>query len=120
MPRSLRRSEGARQRCMLHPLEGTDAGASLDSRAAAACRLTPVNLSRGPGCHPGSMVEMWGFEMTAPRVLSRVRRPIGAPRAGHVLVRVVGCGVCHTDIGYLLGEVAPRKGMPLVLGHEAS
>jgi S-(hydroxymethyl)glutathione dehydrogenase/alcohol dehydrogenase len=41
-----------------------------------------------------------------------------APRAGEVLVRVIACGVCHTDLHVIKGEVAfPR---PAVLGHEVS
>ncbi len=36
------------------------------------------------------------------------------------MVQVVGCGVCHTDIGFADGSVAPRHPLPLVLGHEIS
>jgi Zn-dependent alcohol dehydrogenase len=40
------------------------------------------------------------------------------PRAGEVLLRVASCGVCHTDLHVIRGEVAfPR---PAVLGHEVS
>ncbi len=41
-----------------------------------------------------------------------------APEAGEVLIRVAGCGVCHTDIGYTDGHVDTRGSLPLVLGHE--
>ena len=58
--------------------------------------------------------------MVAPRELARFRRPLAAPAAGQVVVQVAGCGVCHTDLGYLHGDVPPRKKGPLVLGHEAS
>jgi 6-hydroxycyclohex-1-ene-1-carbonyl-CoA dehydrogenase len=37
-----------------------------------------------------------------------------------VIVRVAGCGLCHTDITFYTGEVAPRHELPLVLGHEIS
>ena len=40
---------------------------------------------------------------------------IGADEA---LVEVAGCGVCHTDLGYLYDGVPTRGPMPLVLGHE--
>ncbi len=40
--------------------------------------------------------------------------------AGDAVVRVSGCGVCHTDVGFWDGSVKPRGGFPLVLGHEAS
>jgi 6-hydroxycyclohex-1-ene-1-carbonyl-CoA dehydrogenase len=36
------------------------------------------------------------------------------------VVKVSGCGVCHTDVGFWDGSVKPRGGWPLVLGHEAS
>ena len=44
--------------------------------------------------------------------------PIPAPRAGEVLVRVAACGVCHTDLHVIKGEVAFPT--PAVLGHEIS
>jgi 6-hydroxycyclohex-1-ene-1-carbonyl-CoA dehydrogenase len=31
---------------------------------------------------------------------------------------VDACGLCHTDLGYADGSVAPRHALPLVLGHE--
>ena len=42
--------------------------------------------------------------------------PVPAPRAGEVLVKVGACGVCHTDLHVIKGEVAFP--MPCVLGHE--
>lgn len=43
---------------------------------------------------------------------------VPTPAAGEALVRVSACGVCHTDLHVLKGEVAfPR---PAVLGHEIS
>src|ERR1700752_5258722 len=44
--------------------------------------------------------------------------PIPEPRAGEALVRVRACGVCHTDLHVIKGEVAFP--MPAVLGHEIS
>ncbi len=43
-----------------------------------------------------------------------------SPRAGEVLVRVVGCGVCHTDLGFFYDRVPTRHPLPLVLGHEVA
>lgn len=37
---------------------------------------------------------------------------------GQVRVRVHGCGLCHTDLGFAFGGVATRHPLPLVLGHE--
>jgi S-(hydroxymethyl)glutathione dehydrogenase/alcohol dehydrogenase len=44
--------------------------------------------------------------------------PIPQPQAGEVLVKVVACGVCHTDLHVIKGEVAFP--LPCVLGHEIS
>jgi len=42
--------------------------------------------------------------------------PTPTPRVGEALVRVVSCGVCHSDLHVLRGQIAfPR---PAVLGHE--
>jgi S-(hydroxymethyl)glutathione dehydrogenase/alcohol dehydrogenase len=43
---------------------------------------------------------------------------IEAPRAGEVLVRVVNCGVCHSDVSQIDGTFDPP--VPIVLGHEAA
>ncbi|MBI2571639.1 MAG: 6-hydroxycyclohex-1-ene-1-carbonyl-CoA dehydrogenase [Candidatus Schekmanbacteria bacterium] len=40
--------------------------------------------------------------------------------ADSVLLEVAGCGVCHTDLGFLFGGVKTRKDPPLILGHEIS
>lgn len=48
--------------------------------------------------------------------LEDIPRP--QPRAGEVLVKVVACGVCHTDLHVIKGEVAFP--VPCVLGHEIS
>ena len=37
-----------------------------------------------------------------------------------VVVKVAGCGLCHTDITFYTGQVTPKHEMPLVLGHEIS
>ena len=42
------------------------------------------------------------------------------PAADEVIVKVAGCGLCHTDVGFYYGDVAPRAKLPLVLGHEIS
>jgi 6-hydroxycyclohex-1-ene-1-carbonyl-CoA dehydrogenase len=45
---------------------------------------------------------------------------VAEPAAGQALVRVVGCGVCHTDLGFLYAGVPTRHPLPLILGHEIS
>src|SRR3990172_11151061 len=39
---------------------------------------------------------------------------------GGVLVKVAGCGVCHTDLGFFYDRVPTRHPFPLTLGHEIS
>jgi len=46
--------------------------------------------------------------------------PEPAPGKGEVRVRVAGCGVCHTDIGFWKDGVPTRHALPLTLGHEVS
>ncbi|GIV27140.1 MAG: alcohol dehydrogenase [Bacteroidia bacterium] len=41
-------------------------------------------------------------------------------KTGEVLVKVAGCGVCHTDISFWHDGVKTRKELPLTLGHEIS
>lgn len=42
------------------------------------------------------------------------------PEPGEVLVRVAGCGVCHTDLGFFYDGVPTRRPFPLTLGHEVA
>ena len=42
------------------------------------------------------------------------------PGPGEALVRVAGCGMCHTDLHYLDHGVKTFKLPPLILGHEAA
>ena len=44
----------------------------------------------------------------------------GSPAAGEVTVEVAGCGVCHTDLGFLYDGVRTKQPLPLTLGHEIS
>jgi propanol-preferring alcohol dehydrogenase len=57
-------------------------------------------------------------------VLEQARRPLAAQRvpmpsaATHqVLIKVLACGVCRTDLHIVDGELAPHK-LPLIPGHE--
>jgi propanol-preferring alcohol dehydrogenase len=43
--------------------------------------------------------------------------PIPQPGPGQVLLRIQACGVCHTDLHILDGELSEPK-LPLVLGHQ--
>ncbi|MDW8093377.1 MAG: alcohol dehydrogenase catalytic domain-containing protein [Nitrososphaerota archaeon] len=54
----------------------------------------------------------------APLKVEDVDPPAVPP--GNVLVRVVACGLCHTDLLYLRGDLTPLKDPPIILGHEPS
>ncbi len=63
------------------------------------------------------------WQMTAPeQPMSHTTRPIDPASldADRVLVEVAGCGVCHTDLGFLYDGVRTRHALPLTLGHEIS
>jgi 6-hydroxycyclohex-1-ene-1-carbonyl-CoA dehydrogenase len=45
---------------------------------------------------------------------------LASPAADEVVVRVAGCGVCHTDIGFWRDGVPTKSPLPLTLGHEIS
>lgn len=45
-------------------------------------------------------------------------RILPPPGPGEALIAVEACGMCHTDLGYASGSVAPNHALPLVLGHE--
>ena len=53
----------------------------------------------------------------APLVVQEV--DLAEPRAGEVLVRLVACGVCHTDL-YTASGADPSGYAPTVLGHEGA
>jgi 6-hydroxycyclohex-1-ene-1-carbonyl-CoA dehydrogenase len=65
------------------------------------------------------MAYRWAVvEAQAP--LERISFEPPEPQEGHVLVEVAGCGVCHTDLGFLYGGVRTNHPLPLALGHEIS
>jgi succinate semialdehyde reductase (NADPH) len=51
-----------------------------------------------------------------PLTVEEIPKP--QPRAGEVLLKVAACGVCHTDLHVIKGEVSFP--LPCVLGHEIS
>ncbi len=68
-------------------------------------------------------IEARGWQMTGPGApLQAAQRTIDTSRLGpdEVVVKVAGCGVCHTDLGFLYDGVRTKHALPLVLGHEVS
>ncbi len=60
-------------------------------------------------------------------VLRELKMPLGIeevpmpePKAGAVLIKVVACGVCHSDIHAVDGDWDPLPKLPLIPGHEAA
>lgn len=67
------------------------------------------------------MAERSSWKLIEPgRPLEAACDPLPEPAAGQVRVKVAGCGVCHTDLGFYHGHVRTRAPLPLVLGHEIS
>ncbi len=58
------------------------------------------------------------YLLEAPRTPLRRTSITLEPCDGDVIVEVLACGLCHTDLGFADGSVAPKHGLPLVLGHE--
>ncbi|MBT8091111.1 MAG: zinc-dependent alcohol dehydrogenase family protein [Gammaproteobacteria bacterium] len=50
-----------------------------------------------------------------PLVMTELPRPV--PGVGEILIRVLACGVCHTELDEIEGRTPPRK-FPVVPGHE--
>jgi 6-hydroxycyclohex-1-ene-1-carbonyl-CoA dehydrogenase len=57
-------------------------------------------------------------KVTAPGELQRTEVPVPELGAGDVLVKIAGCGVCHTDLSYFYDGVPTVTKPPLTLGHE--
>lgn len=49
--------------------------------------------------------------------LQLLERPVPKPEAGQILLKVLACGVCRTDLHILDGELTNPK-LPLILGHQ--
>lgn len=52
--------------------------------------------------------------------LARAERTVEELGANEALIRIAGCGVCHTDIGFMYDGVRTKHALPLTLGHEIS
>jgi 6-hydroxycyclohex-1-ene-1-carbonyl-CoA dehydrogenase len=66
-------------------------------------------------------VPMRALQLTAVGAPLELRElPEPTPGDDEVLVRVAGCGVCHTDIGFWQDGVPTKHPLPLTLGHEVA
>ena len=67
------------------------------------------------------LADPYRWQMTAVGApMTREAFEPAAPGAGEVVLEVAGCGVCHTDLGYLYDGVRTNHPLPLTLGHEIS
>lgn len=67
------------------------------------------------------MITIRQWQMRRPKEpLAPAEKKIEYLAEGEALVRVAGCGLCHTDIGFYGGQVRTNHALPLTLGHEVS
>lgn len=67
------------------------------------------------------MSEMISWQMVeVGKPFKKTTAPIPDPGPGEVRLKVAGCGVCHTDLGFLYDGVRTKSPLPLTLGHEIS
>ncbi len=64
---------------------------------------------------------MYSWKMTRTGAeFERVESPLPVLSDGEALIRIAGCGVCHTDLSFWHFGVKTKKEPPLTLGHEIS
>jgi 6-hydroxycyclohex-1-ene-1-carbonyl-CoA dehydrogenase len=65
--------------------------------------------------------KMYSWQMTAQDAdFKLVENTLPLPGENEALVKVAGCGVCHTDLSFWHYGVKTKKELPLTLGHEIS
>jgi len=70
------------------------------------------------------MTQPWSKDPETGKVvegrLEKTEIAVPTLQPGEVIVKVAGCGVCHTDLGYFYDGVPTVTKPPLTLGHEIS
>ncbi|OFX34037.1 MAG: 6-hydroxycyclohex-1-ene-1-carbonyl-CoA dehydrogenase [Bacteroidetes bacterium GWA2_32_17] len=65
--------------------------------------------------------KMYSWQMTELKAdFKLVESPIPELAEGEAIVKIAGCGVCHTDLSFWYFGVKTKKELPLTLGHEIS
>jgi len=59
-----------------------------------------------------------GLRLVAKGQFDWAEATLGDLSPDEVTIQVVGCGVCHTDIGFAYEGIPTRHALPLILGHE--
>ncbi|HRH65791.1 MAG TPA: alcohol dehydrogenase catalytic domain-containing protein, partial [Bacteroidia bacterium] len=68
-----------------------------------------------------SELKIFQWQMTEPgKAFSLAENPIPELKEGEALVKIAGCGVCHTDLSFWHQGVQTKHPLPLTLGHEIS
>ncbi len=66
-------------------------------------------------------IQAYGYFLTKPGdPLEKKEFAAREPEANEVVVEIAGCGLCHTDLGFIGGKVNTNSELPLILGHEIS
>ncbi len=66
-------------------------------------------------------IKAWGqYFVESNKPLEKKAFSITAVSAHEVVVQIAGCGLCHTDLGFMSGAVQTKQTLPLILGHEIS
>ncbi len=66
-------------------------------------------------------IQSYGYFYTAPnKPLEKKDFMINQVEKDQVVVEVAGCGLCHTDLSFISGNVKTKHEPPLILGHEIS
>ena len=68
----------------------------------------------------GPTVDKETRKVVSPGKLEKTQIPMPELAPDQALVKVAGCGVCHTDLGYFFDGVPTVNKPPLTLGHEIS
>ncbi|ROL59986.1 6-hydroxycyclohex-1-ene-1-carbonyl-CoA dehydrogenase, partial [Bacteroidetes/Chlorobi group bacterium ChocPot_Mid] len=64
-------------------------------------------------------IEQWQMtELKKPFEL--IESPMPELKEGEAIVKIAGCGVCHTDLSFWFFGVPTKHPLPLTLGHEIS
>lgn len=64
-------------------------------------------------------IDAWGYFLGAANTLLERRAfQVEHWAADEVVVQVAGCGLCHTDLDFITGQVRTRRELPLIPGHE--
>ena len=65
--------------------------------------------------------DFYSWQMTELKAdFQRIEKPMPELAENEVLVKVSGCGVCHTDLSFWFFGVPTKHPLPLTLGHEIS